>query len=78
MAVSFLQFLKDNGIEDFEDRLTGEIEEDNPYDWILNAFEWGSQPEGDYFWQGLNEEWIFECMNYDVCYGKEFPEIFKG
>ena len=63
MVVSFLKFLKDNGIniEDFESRLFKwkyEIEENKPCRWICRAFNWINQKEKSKFWADLHYKWI--------------------
>jgi hypothetical protein len=70
--MSFLEFLEDNGIHDYEDRLSDccSIEEFNPETWLLEAFPWRHQPEGERFWAELNHRWILKDIDE---YGKQFP-----
>ena len=77
MVVNFLQFLKDNGIHDFESRLEEEVNEEVPEDWIADAFYWRKQCEGYWFWADLHKKWLKICEKQEVTYGKAFPEVFK-
>jgi len=35
-----------------------EVQKLNPKDWILEAFLWDEQQEGDDFWFYLNDKWL--------------------
>ena len=74
MAVSFLDFLKNNDITDFESRIKCKIKEDDPKSWIANTLLWKEQPEGVEFWVNLNKKWKEICDKNKVIYKKEFPK----
>ena len=81
MAVNFQQFLINNGIHDFEERLfqwNTTIKEEEPENWIVDAFFWDDEPEGEEFWNKLDNEWSKICREQEVCYGGEFPAVPKG
>jgi hypothetical protein len=66
--MSLIQFLVNNGIEDFDSRIIGEIREDEPENWIENAFDWHKQSEGYEFWSRLDVLWREICEEQEVKY----------
>jgi hypothetical protein len=75
MAVNFQEFLKNNGINDFESRVDREMTRIEPKNWISIPFLWIDQPEGWDFWSIIDMEWEEICKKEEVYYGKEFPTI---
>jgi len=39
-------------------RHTHPITKYNPHRWIINAFKWGSTPEGVFFWSEIHDKWF--------------------
>jgi hypothetical protein len=63
------EFLVDNGINDFEERLERDVEAFYSRCWIEEAFDWDKQPEGIEFWSDLNFKWVEICLKQEVEYG---------
>jgi hypothetical protein len=75
VMINFQEFLADNGVHDFEDRLEHDIRKEDPRDWILNGLNWDKQPEKYDFWNDLDDDWVEICNKQEVKYGGEFPRI---
>ena len=49
-------------------RNTHPITKYNPHRWIINAFKWGSTPEGVFFWSEIHDKWFhFFEKEYLTC-----------